>query len=211
MKVSFAAATLPKSGALAVPIQEGRKLLPTAAQLDKMTGGALTRAMSGNRFEGKSGELLEILAPAGIDNSRVLLYGLGDPKKLVDRDLQDAGGSLAAKLNAVGEKAGAIVVEAPGRSKGAWAANLGYGALLASYRFDKYKTKEPASKKLSLTKVSVLTAEAVDARKLFRDLEEIAAGVFLTRDLVSEPANVLYPAELAARAKALSKLGSTLR
>ena len=207
MKVSFAAVTLPKSGALAVPIQEGRKLLPTAAQLDKVTGGALTRAMSGSRFEGKSGELLEILAPAGIDNSRVLLYGLGDPKKLVDRDLQDAGGSLAAKLNAVGEKAAAIVVEAPGRSKGAWAANLGYGALLASYRFDRYKTKEPDSNKLSLAKASILTAEATDARKLFRDLEEIAAGVFLTRDLVSEPANVLYPAELASRAKALTKLG----
>ncbi len=207
MKVSFAAVTLPKSGALAVPIQEGRKLLPTAAQLDKVTGGALTRAMSGSRFEGKSGELLEILAPAGIDNSRVLLYGLGDPKKLVDRDLQDAGGSLAAKLNAVGEKAAALVVEAPGRSKGAWAANLGYGALLASYRFDRYKTKEPDSNKLSLAKASILTAEATDARKLFRDLEEIAAGVFLTRDLVSEPANVLFPAELASRAKALTKLG----
>ena len=207
MKVSFAAVTLPKSGALAVPVQEGRKLLPTAAQLDKKTGGALSRAMSGSRFEGKSGELLEILVPAGIDNDRVLLYGLGDPKKLVDRDLQDAGGNLAAKLNAVGEKAAAVVVEAPGRGKGAWAANLGYGALLASYRFDKYKTKEPASKKLSLAKLSVLTAEAADARKLYRDLEEIAAGVFLTRDLVSEPANVLYPAELAARAKALSKLG----
>ena len=67
MKVSFAAVTLPKSGALAVPVQEGRKLLPTAAQLDKKTGGALSRAMSGSRFEGKSGELLEILVPAGDD------------------------------------------------------------------------------------------------------------------------------------------------
>ena len=32
-------------------------------------------------------------------------------------------------------------------------------------------------------------------------------SVFFTRDLVSEPANVLYPVEFARRAKALTKVG----
>src|SRR3546814_1035309 len=45
------------------------------------------------------------------------------------------------------------------------------------------------------------------AKKAFAGLDKLAEGVFLARDLVSEPANVLYPAALADRAKALSKLG----
>ena len=35
----------------------------------------------------------------------------------------------------------------------------------------------------------------------------MADGIFLARDLVNEPPNVLYPAEFARRAKALAKLG----
>ena len=210
MKVTFAAVTLPKSGALAVPVQEGRKLLPTAARLDKQTGGALTRAMNASRFKGDARDLLEILAPSGVENSRILLYGLGDPKKLTERDLQSLGGSLVGRLNAAGEKAAAVVVETAGRGGkdlADRAADLGYGGLLATYRFDKYKTKEGPDKKNSLGKLAVLTAEAAAARKLYAPLQEVAQGVFLTRDLVSEPANVLYPAELASRAKALTKQG----
>ena len=210
MKVTFAAVTLPKSGALALPVQEGRKLLPTAAKLDKQTGGTLTRAMNASRFKGDAREVLEILAPAGIENSRVLLYGLGDLKKLTELDLQSLGGSLVGRLNAAGEKAAAVVVESAGRGGkylGDWSANLGYGGLLATYRFDKYKTKEGPDKKNSLAKLAVLTSEAAAARKIYAPLQEVAEGVFLTRDLVSEPANVLYPAELASRAKALTKQG----
>ena len=35
----------------------------------------------------------------------------------------------------------------------------------------------------------------------------MADGVFMTRDLVSEPANVIYPVTLAQQARSLSKLG----
>ena len=163
MKVTFAAVTLPKSGAVAVPVQEGRKLLPTAAKLDKQTGGALTRAMNASRFKGDAREVLEILAPSGLENSRILLYGLGDLKKLTERDLQSLGGSLVGRLNGAGEKTAAVVVETAGRGAkdlSAWAADVGYGGLLATYRFDKYKTKEGPDNKNSLGKLAVLTAEA---------------------------------------------------
>ena len=71
----------------------------------------------------------------------------------------------------------------------------------------KYRTKLKDDQKPALGKFAFLSAEQAAARKLFRTLEPIAQGVFLTRDLVSEPANVLYPESFAAKAKELTKLG----
>src|SRR3546814_2088813 len=42
---------------------------------------------------------------------------------------------------------------------------------------------------------------------LFQKLVKIAEGCFLTRNLVSEPANVLFPKSFAAEARKLEKLG----
>src|SRR3546814_15028110 len=53
----------------------------------------------------------------------------------------------------------------------------------------------------------LMVEDAAAAKRLFQRFEKVAEGVFLTRDLVSEPANVLFPKSLAAEAKKLDKLG----
>ena len=63
MKITFAAPSQPKTGALAVAVAKDRALSKSAAALDKAAGGALGRAMAVSRFSGKKGELLEVLAP----------------------------------------------------------------------------------------------------------------------------------------------------
>ena len=149
MKIAFAALSLPATGAVAVPVAYDRKLLVSAAKLNKATKGALGRAMAVSRFTGKKNELLEVLAPLGLKNSRVVLVGVGDSKGLTDLDLEDMGGTLLGHLNCVGETRGALVIEGSGRAKaggGAQAAHAGYGALLCSYRFDRYRTKEKPEK-----------------------------------------------------------------
>jgi leucyl aminopeptidase len=47
----------------------------------------------------------------------------------------------------------------------------------------------------------------VEARRRYAPLDSIAQGVFLARDLVSEPANVIYPETLAQQARTLAKHG----
>ena len=89
---------------------------------------------------------------------------------------------------------------------GSAAALLASGAKLRTYRFDKYKTKKKDEDKL-LKALTVLTKSAAAARKAFAPLSNIADGVHLARDLVNEPANVLYPEEFAKRARQLSKVG----
>jgi len=87
------------------------------------------------------------------------------------------------------------------------AAHAALGVRLASYRFDKYRTKEPAEKKPSIVTTQVVTAEADAARAAFPPLAALADAISFTRDLVSEPPNVLYPVEYAKRVKALESLG----
>jgi leucyl aminopeptidase len=210
MDITFAAPKLPSSGAIVTGVLAGKKLSPTAASLDKATGGAVKRAISASRFTGKKGEVLHLLAPPKIKNSRIVLIGLGDPVKLRTLDLENLGGTAAAKLYATGETEASVAVddlqklplEAAQR-----AARYAYGACLRSYRFDKYRTKDKPDEKPSLEKLTFLVADPAAARKAMQRLEGIAGGVFMTRDLVSEPANELYPTALVARAKALIKLG----
>ncbi|HMB76048.1 MAG TPA: M17 family peptidase N-terminal domain-containing protein, partial [Kiloniellaceae bacterium] len=76
MDIAFAAPKMPTTGAIATGVMAGKKLSPTAASLDKATGGAVKRAIAASRFTGKKGEVLEILAPPKVKNSRVILVGL---------------------------------------------------------------------------------------------------------------------------------------
>lgn len=209
MNISFAAPSVPSSGALVVGVLEGKKLTPTAASLNKQTDGAIERALTVGSFSGKKGELLEIVAPAKLTNSRILLVGLGEPSKLGEKELQEIGGAAVARLLTSGDDKAAFMVDKlrGGKSAAERGAHYAYGALLRSYRFAKYKTKEKPEKKPKLKEIRVMVEDAAAAKRLFQRFEKVAEGVFLTRDLVSEPANVLFPKSLAAEAKKLDKLG----
>ena len=50
-------------------------------------------------------------------------------------------------------------------------------------------------------------AETAAARRMFDELDAVAQGTLLARDLVNEPSNILTPPEFARRAKQLTKLG----
>src|SRR5487761_8874 len=118
---------------------------------------------------------------------------------------------ILAQLNAAGEQSAVIAVDVPkGQDAARVAADLAYGARLRSYRFDKYRTKEKPEQKPSLKTLSILVEDINAARRRYAPLDRITDGVFFTRDLVSEPANVIYPESLAERAKELTELGVTV-
>src|SRR5438270_4360931 len=209
MKITFGEPAVPKTGAVIVGVFEEGKLMPAAAGLDRSSGGALKRAIAASRFSGKKDELLAVLAPANLGVSRIVLVGLGKPSAVTAAQLQGLGGLLLAHLNSAGETAATVMLDKieGGVKPGDAAANLAYGARLRSYRFDRYRTKEKPESKPTLDRLTVLSANSADGKRLYQKLDKIADGVFLTRDLVSEPANILYPATLAAQAKTLAQLG----
>ncbi len=210
MRITFSSPSLPRAGAIAVAVSEGETLSSTAERLDKATGGAVRRAMSASRFKGNKDQTLMLLAPSVLRCSRILLFGVGKASEFDVLAAQNAGGRIAAALASSGDKQAALAVDPV---KGVKlkpvqvAANMAYGALLRSYRFDKYRTKEKADDKPSLRTLNVMARDPAAARRLYGPLAKIADGVFMTRDLVSEPANVIYPVSFAARARSLGRLG----
>ena len=206
MKITFANLALPSKGSIAIGVMEERKLLKLGKQLDRSVGGLLSSAMASSRFTGKAHQSLSVFTPKG----RVVLYGLGKGENIDELWAEAAGGNIRAHLAGSGESEVSVVFEGhPGAGKEieTRAARLAYGAVLRAYSFDKYKTKRKAEDKPTLKKMSVLVEGHAKARARFKDLSEIATGVALTRDLVSEPPNVLHPESYAERCKSLKDVG----
>jgi leucyl aminopeptidase len=87
-------------------------------------------------------------------------------------------------------------------------ADLVLGARLRAYRFDRYKTKrKEGDERANKVEISFACANPAAAEKAWANEAGIADGVVWARDLVNEPANVLYPSEFARRASGLRKLG----
>jgi leucyl aminopeptidase len=210
MKIVFSGPAASGTGAVVVAIGEERVFSPAAKELDDKTSGAITRAMAASRFKGKKGQILEVPAPAGVKASRILLVGLGKPDALDARTAEEAGGHVIAHLQGSADKTAAMLASLPsgaGLRPASFAAHFAFGAQLRSYRFDKYRTKEKVEDKPSLTDLTIAVRSPDEARLRYAPLDSIAQGVFLTRDLVSEPANVIYPETLAQQAKTLTKYG----
>ncbi len=210
MQLSFVAPSAVKSGVWVVGAVDGPALLPAAERADKASSGTIRRALAVSRFTGKRGQVLEILVPAGVKASRLLVVGLGKAENF------DGNGAEAAAAAALGRLAGTteaeitFEIDAPkgGKTRGAkLAAHLALGAKLRTYAFNHYRTKNLSEHESKLKKVTVLTADPDAAKKAWRPCEAVADSVFLARDLVNEPPNVLFPGAFARRVKALAKLG----
>ena len=78
-----------------------------------------------------------------------------------------------------------------------------HGIKLKSYEFKKYKSKKN-KKFITINVIGSKNKPSVKIQQKFKALEE---GTFYTRDLVSEPGNILHPDEYARRLKSLKKDG----
>ena len=206
MKIDFVAAkTEPAEGAaLAVLAFEDGEFSPAAEALDAQLGGAIKRAIAATRFKGSMGQTVPILAPAGTAAGRVVVVGAGKQTAFDARGAESAGAHAYNAVKDTGAERLLLLMPPAGGERQSRAA---YGVRLASYRFDRYRTTEKPEKKPSITRVDIACDDPKAASKAFKELDGLADAICFARDLVMEPANVLYPAEYAKRVSALSKLG----
>jgi leucyl aminopeptidase len=190
--------------AVAVPAFDDQALSSAAEALDSAMGGAISRALASSRFTGAKDQVLDLVAPAGVHAARVVVVGLGAREGVSDLAIE----SFAASAYQAVKASGVSTLELRLTDfSAAQAARAALGARLAAYRFDRYMTKEKPEKKPSVTTVRVACDDAEAATTAFGPLAALADGVVFARDLVSEPANVLYPEEFARRVKMLEELG----
>jgi leucyl aminopeptidase len=193
--------------------QEG---LPAALKnLDALTAGAVSKAMDAAGFKRKRKSIVEILAPHGLEAARLLLVGLGDPKTLNGMEWLEIGGAVRGKLPAKALDADVFFDGAPSLSEeGPLAFAQGFG--LRNYAFKKYKSKsapkgegeepEPEADKTS-PRLTVFSRWGDRLAAGYQKEHSVLQGVYLARDLVNEPANILTPPEFVERLRALEAEG----
>ncbi|MFT9016687.1 MAG: leucyl aminopeptidase [Acetobacter sp.] len=201
LQISFSSETQPGGGSVAILVPEGKPFGAAFTALDALAGGALGRAATAEDFTGKDGTSCVILAPTAAFE-RIVLVGLGRADDVDACAAEKAGGLVASLLGRV-EQASVLT----GELSAALVAHVGLGAVLGAYHFSLYHGAPEALKNHRLTALTLLTPHAAEAEGLWPSLRAVARGVVLTRDLVSEPANILNPVEFAERATNLRGLG----
>jgi leucyl aminopeptidase len=208
LKLEFAPLTTPPKGVLIMFCEEGLKFGSAARRIIESTGDLITRAAAADRFKGKNGAALDIVAPGGLDVPRIVVLGVGRARDLKGQDFVKLGGAAMGKVPAAATEA-TIVADLPGGTiKPERIADFALGVQLRAYAFDRYKTKrKEGEEKPGQIKVTIGVPSVGAVEKAFAPRAAVAGGVAIARDLVNEPANVLYPEEFARRAGGLKKLG----
>jgi leucyl aminopeptidase len=192
------AAQAPQSGALVVPAGSAAEL--SARGLDPATRQAVERALAAAEFEYKADSKLSL---RGIGPwSQIVVVGIGS-EPLTAAALQNIGGTAAqetAKENGpVAILTGGLAPNVPDA-----ASQIAVGAGLGGYRFDRYKFADPAKPVPAgrSAPLTIVNADPVEAQQLYRQNgEALADAVAFTRNLATEPANVIYPETFVERTR----------
>ena len=208
LKLAFGPFAGPSRGILVVFCDDGLKFGPATARTLGSAADQVRRAAAGEGFKGKKGAILDLPVPEALKVARLMVVGVGKAADLKQNDFVNLGGAAMGKVPAAASEV-AIFAELPrGPMRADGAADLAQGVRLRAYAFDRYKTKrkddeQPAASR----KVTICVADVATARSAYASRGAIADGVIMARDLVNEPANILYPEEFARRTGALRKLG----
>ena len=196
-------------GVLVTFCAEGLKFGPATQKALAPIGDLHRRAAAADRFTGKNGSVLEIVAPSGLNVPRLVIVGTGKERDLKDRDLIKLGGIAIGRVPAAAAQATILAEFGAGALKADQIADLVLGARLRVYRFDRYKTKRKEDdERPSKVEVNFACVNPAAAEKAWgAHAEGLADGVVWARDLINEPANILYPNEFTRRTSALRKLG----
>ncbi len=182
------------AGRIAVLIPADGTMSPGARRLNRLTKGAVARAVDSEAWaKKKPGELLSLGFPAGLKADGVDLVCLG--RRPTVAEARKAGSALARAANGAEVTLLAESVKHP--------EEIAFGLALRSYKFTDHKSekgKTPAG-------VTVHASKPEDAEAAFAVSRAVAEGVTFTRDLVNEPSNVLSTTAFADRLLALKDLG----
>jgi leucyl aminopeptidase len=195
MKIRFADARPAGDYALVLPAaglnRPGVKSLGEAA-------ASVEAALRRSRFDGDSGSVVESFLD-GENGRRLLVVGTGADVKAADA-AEKLGGNSVARLLTSGE--GHAVIDLTGLDYDAdAAARVALGAALRSWRYDRYRTRLKDKQKPTLTSITIVGG-GDGAEKRYEDrYAAVVEGVSLTRELVTEPANIIYPETFVERVK----------
>ena len=154
-------------------------------------------AAAAARFTGEAGTSTEVFVP-GDTVRRVILLGTGAG---AEGEWSKAGGALVARLLTSGATEATVDLGAsPSTPTPAAVARFAAAALQRSWRHDVYRTKLAATARPTLANVAIAGAPA-GTDTAWASQEAVSKGLALTRTLVAEPANIIYPESFVERVR----------
>ena len=140
-KIGFGPIAAPAGGVLIVFADDNVRFGPRTRSALGSTTDLVARAAKAERFTGKSGSALDIVAPAGLKAARLIVVGTGKAADRKPQDLVKLGGSAMGRIPSAASEATVLLELADGPLKPDAAADFALGATLRAYSFDRYKTK----------------------------------------------------------------------
>ncbi|MEO7240927.1 MAG: leucyl aminopeptidase [Sphingomicrobium sp.] len=177
------ALAIPVAGTTANPLLTGR-------------GDGIADALKRQRFDGESASVAEHFE----GGQRILAVGTGAGVTPADA-AEKLGSAVSARLLTSGESHAVIDLTGLGYDADA-AARVGLGAALRAWRYDRYRTKLKDKQKPTLAEVTIVGGPADAEQRFTQRWAPVIAGVDLTRELVTEPANIIYPESFVERVRA---------
>jgi len=185
---------LPTEGNLILAVFQDGQLGPQGQAMDKANDGALSHAIQAADFEANIKTTHLITAPMESGFDQILLVGLGqqDDNK-TDLQWQEIGGHAVQKAVKAFKTVPAFKADVSALDNShKIVAHMAYGAKLGSYYFDKYYTDEKRHKHQN--SLTFITDDANQVREYYnQELDAVANGIWFTRDIANEPANVIFP------------------
>ncbi|MDR6265138.1 leucyl aminopeptidase [Roseobacter sp. N2S] len=167
---------------------------PLARRVNKLARGVLARFSESAAFEEmKIGAVQVLDFPANIAAKAIVIVKIG---RKVGAEVARNAGAEAAK--AVG-KSDAMLLAGANPA----VAEVTQGYVLRAYEFSDHKSGE----KTEQGGLTVLANKADEVEATFAARQAANEGVFMTRDLVNEPSNILTTTEFANRLVEMEKLG----
>src|SRR5271154_64610 len=164
-------------GVLVTFCAEGLKFGPATQKALSPIGDLFRRAAAADRFTGKSGSSLDLIAPSGLNVSRLIVVGTGKERDLKDRDLVKLGGVAIGRIPSAAAQATIMAELGGGALKADQIADLVLGVRLRAYRFDRYKTKrKEGDERATKVEINFACANPAAAEKSWIGTQGIADG-----------------------------------
>lgn len=199
-----------RSACIVATLFESKRLSPTAAALDELSGGQITRRLRAGDIKGKAGETLLLHDLPGVNADRVLLVGAGAKNKFDDRAYRKLVTTAIKGVTATGATSAKFCInelDFNDRSTYWKIRHAVESCEAALYRFDETKSEKEKTR-LPLRKVIFPVGgrrEMTAGKEAIRQGCAIAAGRNLARELGNLPANICTPSYLADQAKSLAR------
>ena len=193
MQIRFADARPTGDFALVLPVAGS-----TSQGLDSLgaSKAGVVAALKRSRFEGDTGSVVEIFLEAD-DGRRLIVAGTGAKANDGDAPEKFAGAAIARLLTSGETHA---VIDLTGMKLDAdEAARVALATALRGWRYDRYRTRIKEKQKVTLTTVTIVGAGQAAEERYATRYASVVEGVSLTRELVTEPANIIYPESFVER------------